>query len=89
MEVSSVRKYLTILQLSQFALNWFQTLLSVYYGHGCGFALWLKLVMFFYQTSMLALFSSFFVLCVCFRGSGFSPLGRGPGRVTPACAIFS
>ena len=54
------KPYLTMMQLIQFTICWFQSCYSYYLGSHCGYGEWLKVLMIIYQTSMFALFMQFY-----------------------------
>ena len=51
---------ITMMQLIQFTICWFQSCYSYYLGSHCGYGEWLKVLMIIYQSSMFALFMQFY-----------------------------
>lgn len=54
------KRYLTMMQLVQFIICWFQSLYALLLGSNCGYGTWLKILMIAYQTSMFVLFMQFY-----------------------------
>ena len=54
------KRYLTMMQLVQFIICWFQSVYALFLGSTCGYGTWLKILMITYQTSMFVLFMQFY-----------------------------